>query len=58
MALNGIAVLQEYFSASPHGRKIDIAEFRALSAAERAELAGLAAAELGYKPNGDGTYGS
>lgn len=38
MTVSLVKAAQEFFSAEPHGRKIEIAEFKALTQRDRVEL--------------------
>ena len=42
-----IPIIREFFENPPHGRKVTMAEMKALTMQERAELGDLAAAEMG-----------
>lgn len=42
-----VVALKTYFETDPHGRKLTMEELKALGKEERAELAALAAVELG-----------
>lgn len=44
-----VEAIQTYFSAEPHGRKVQISEFKELTAEDRRELAELACKELGVE---------
>jgi hypothetical protein len=38
MAISFVKAAQEFFSAPPHGKKVEIAEFKALTVQDKVEL--------------------
>jgi|SoiMethySBSTD1v2_1073268.scaffolds.fasta_scaffold60445_16 hypothetical protein len=49
MAVSFVKAAQEFFSAPPFGKKVEIAEFKALTTKDKVELSEMLNAEKGYE---------
>jgi hypothetical protein len=45
MAISTVKALQEFFSKPPHGRKVEISEFKELTTKDKIELSEMLTAE-------------